>query len=416
VRQGGSRRTRRRVAFLLAMGLGLMGARHVRAHDHGPTMNANTSDDLRHAVSGLYGGDGIRLQPTGHDAHFTASSLQGLDRLNAAIATNVGLLSLNSSVSGFTFDVERGVPVQTTESLGPLVAERAQTIGARKFNVALSYTRINYSKFQGQDLDDLKLVFKHDDVNHDGVLGGPLDFERDTIDVQLNLKITEDIVALFGTYGLTDRWDVGVVVPIVHIHLRADAHATIIRRSAVSTRVHQFGPQSDPQDDSAGGDETGIGDVILRTKYNFLRGDPTWPDLAVVGEVKLPTGNPDDLLGTGETNFKALFVASRMYGVFTPHVNLGFEVSTAGTEEYNFRYILGTDVRLHPRVTAVFDILGRWEPWGDGIGDNTVDAAIGLKWNPWRSLLLNGGVQIPLNPNEGLRADVIWSVGLEYVF
>ncbi len=374
---------------------------------------------LRNTVRNLYP-NGITLEPTGHQAHFGVSTLQGLDSLNSAIAANVGLFSLNSAVSGFTFDIERGVPVRTTESFGPLLAERAPTLGAGKLNVGFSYTRIDFSRFQGKRLSDLSLTFNHVDFNGDGVLGPtpdfPFDFELDQIRVRLNLKIKEDVFALFATYGLTQRWDVGLVVPIVHIDIRAKAEAEIVRRSSVSTIVHNFGPRSTPALASGGGEETGLGDVILRTKYNFLRDDPTWPDLAIVGELKLPSGDADNLLGTGETNAKALLVASKTYGWLTPHVNAGFEWTTEGTAEYNVRYVVGADARALPSLTVALDVIGRWKPDGNGIGDHTVDAALGLKWNAWRSLILSGGVQVPLNRNEGLRADVIWTVGAEYTF
>ena len=165
-----------------------------------------------------------------------------------------------------------------------------------------------------------------------------------------------------------------------------------------------------------GQDETGIGDVILRGKWNFLRRHESWPDLAVLGEVKLPTGDEDDLLGTGDTNFRLLLVGSRTYGLFTPHANLGFEASTAGSEAHNLRYVLGVDARALPTLTGALEVIGRWEPAGDGIGDHTVDLAVGAKWNPVGSLILSANVQVPLNRNEGLRADVIWSLGLEYQF
>jgi len=365
---------------------------------------------LRNAVRDLYP-NGITLEPTGHQAHFTVTSLQGLDALNSAIAGNIGVFSLNSTVSGFTFDIERGVPVRTTESFGPLLAERAPTLGAGKLNVAFSYTRIDFSRFEGTKLSDLSLVFPHVPT-----CAPPCDFERDAILVRLNLKIKEDVFALFGTYGLTPSWDVGLVLPIVHIDIRATGHAEVLRRSDVSPIVHNFGPNATTPDASSGGEDTGLGDIILRTKYNFLRNDETWPDLAVVGELKLPTGDADNLLGTGETNLKALLVASKTWGRFTPHANVGFEVSTEGTEEYNFRYVLGADVRVLPSLTVAFDVLGRWKPDGNGIGDHIVDAALALKWNPWSSLILSGGVQVPLNRDEGLRADVIWTIGADYTF
>jgi hypothetical protein len=386
-------------------------------------LSSAEAGSLKNVVRDLYGGNGIVLQPSpppffSHAPHFTASSLQGLESLNTGLTSNLGLFAFNSTVAGFTFDIERGIPVRTTESLGPLLAERAPTLGERKLNLAFAYTRLDFKRFQGRRLSDLSLTFEHEDTNGNGIRDttGPFSFESDDIHVDLDLTIREDVFALFATYGLTRHWDVGIVLPIVHLHLRANAQATIVRNSSVSERVHNFGPQSDAPRSTGGGDETGIGDIILRTKYNFLRDRPRWPDLAIVGDMKLPTGDEDDLLGTGDTNLRALLVASRSFGFLTPHVNLGFEWTTGGSEQNNVRYVAGVDARVHPRLTVAADVLGRWEPSGDGIGDSTVDLGLGAKWNIFQTFLLNAGVQLPLNRNEGLRANVIWTVGIENTF
>src|SRR5215472_1505915 len=66
---------------------------------------------LADVVTNLYGGQGILLQPPpqgfSHAAHFFASSLQGLDALNSSITSSLGFLAFNSTVTGFTFDIEQ---------------------------------------------------------------------------------------------------------------------------------------------------------------------------------------------------------------------------------------------------------------------------------------------------------------------
>jgi hypothetical protein len=381
--------------------------------------------DLKNAIRDLYGGNGITLQPSppgfpSHAPHFTTASLSGLESLGSSITSSITSVALPSTVSGFTFDIERGVPVRTTDSLGPLLAERAPTLGAGKLNVGFFYTRVDFKKFQGQDLDKLHLTFAHEDINGDGVLGdGPgnvFDFERDEILVDLDLDIKQEIFSLFATYGITRNWDIGVIVPIVHVTFRADAEATIVRNSAISSRVHNFGPDSDSPTSRTGGEATGIGDVILRTKYNFLRSRPYWPDLAVLGQVKLATGDEDNLLGTGETDFLAMLVASKTFGPVNPHINAGYEVSTAGSQENKVRYVAGFDARLHPRLSAAVDVIGRWKPDGNGIDDSVADVAVSARWNIYRTLLLDAAVEVPINKNTGLRPDLIWTVGVDYTF
>ncbi|MBF8260713.1 MAG: exported protein of unknown function [candidate division NC10 bacterium] len=388
--------------------------------------------DLKNAIRNLYGGQGILLEPLplpfpSQESRFQASSLQGLDQLNSQLTSAIGVPSFNSSVTGFTFDIERGVPVRTTESLGTLLTERATTLGARKLDLTFTYTRVNFTKLQGKDLKDLELVFLRGDANGNGIrdTSGPFSFESDVIRARLSVDLTEDIFALIATYGLTAEWDVGFVVPVTHIRLIAKAHAAIFDQfgNPGGTKVgdipiHRFGPNSSQPDASGGGDETGLGDIVLRTKYNFLRHyDDLIPDMAFLVELKLPTGDEERLLGTGGTNVTGLLVASRTYARwFTPHVNLGYEIDTKDTRQNAVRYALGFDARLLPELTLAAGIIGRAKPDGSGTGDHIVDLSLGVKWNPIKSLILRTNVQIPLDKNSGLRADFIPTVGIEYIF
>ena len=388
--------------------------------------------DLKDAIRNLYGGQGILLEPLplpfpSQESRFQASSLQGLDRLNSQLTSAIVVPSFNSSVTGFTFDIERGVPVRTTESLGTLLTERATTLGARKLDLTFTYTRVNFTKLQGKDLKDLELVFLRGDANGNGIrdTSGPFSFESDVIRTRLSVDLTEDIFALIATYGLTAEWDVGFVVPMTHIRLIAKAHAAIFDQfgNPGGTKIgdipiHRFGPNSSQPDASGGGDETGLGDIVLRTKYNFLRHyDDLIPDMAFLVELKLPTGDEERLLGTGGTNLTGLLVASRTYARwFTPHVNLGYEIDTKDTRQNAIRYALGFDARLLPELTLAAGLIGRAKPDGSGTGDHIVDLSLGVKWNPIKSLIFRTNVQIPLDKNSGLRADFIPTVGIEYIF
>ena len=50
------------------------------------------------------------------------------------------------------------------------------------------------------------------------------------------------------------------------------------------------------------------------------------------------------------------------------------------------------------------------------VGNHLVDLAFGVRAKVWRSLILNANVQVPMNRNQGLRPDVIWSLGFDYTF
>ncbi len=196
-------------------------------------------------------------------------------------------------------------------------------------------------------------------------------FESDLMQATLTLKATTDTVGVFANYGVTDRFDVGVAIPITHVALDADVNATILRlSSADNLLVHTFTQGQNDTENSFtdAGSATGIGDVVLRTKYNFLRAASTWMSLGV--DVRLPTGDADNLLGLGTTQGKFFLIASSNNPRISPHVNLGFTVSGEGNRETvfqfeplgvsdEFNYSGGVEIVAHPKLTLLADFLGR---------------------------------------------------------
>jgi hypothetical protein len=127
--------------------------------------------------------------------------------------------------------------------------------------------------------------------------------------------------------------------------------------------------------------------MSIRAKYNFLRGDVT--SLAAGLDLRLPTGDKDELLGTGATRAEMMFIYSGDYGRVSPHVNIGYTLSngesssaasridvdaaehrldTIGTLPLSsvdlevpdeFNYVFGLNVAAHSKVTVGFDVRGR---------------------------------------------------------
>lgn len=392
---------------------------------------AADAGDLARLLTQLYPGDGpgITLSDTGHRAHFTGESLVELNTLSEDLTSALGNFATTSTVASYTFDFELGVPVRSTDSLGPIVSERATTIGGLRLNLGFSYNRLDYKRFEGDDLDDITLFFTHFDVNGDGVIG-PVpgnDVETDRMQVDLDIDLAQNVFALYGTFGILDNLDVSISVPYLTVDLQAKAFADVERNAVdvmcpdgsrgTSACVHIFDPpDGDPMTSLVRGHANGFGDVLLRGKYHFLRSEEWRPNLAFVGQVRFPTGDEDDLLGTGDWRGMPMLVADKTFGWVTPHINLGFEIVGGKSDLNNLKYFVGFDARLHPRFTTVIDLLGRWEPSGDGIGDNLLDIAVGGKFGVFRSLVLVANFIVPLNRNQGLRPDFIWALGVEYTF
>jgi hypothetical protein len=385
-------------------------------------LTAQTSAARRLAalIPGLYGGDGITLatDPTAnHAAHFTVDSSASINRLNEQITSQIGIFPFSSSVSGFTFafDPSLGTFLRTTESLGPLFAERAPTLGSGKLNLHFSYTFFTYDTFEGKNLSHFPVTARHEP----DVIGFPdtrEQFELDTVRINLDIKLRVQIFAFAATYGITDRLDVGVFLPItsVDMDVKSQARVMVSPSNTLFPNVHTFvgGPES--PDDAAHGYAFGLGDVVLRAKYWLLKSDVI--DVSGAFLTQLATGNHQDFLGSGATTLRPFLVLSRtLFEVFTPHLNIGYEFNLDRGHQSALQYVVGFDAGTST-WTVAGEILGSYEPAGDGIGDNIITGSLGVKWNPWKQLLVLANAQVPFNRNSGLRSDLILTFGVEYSF
>jgi hypothetical protein len=439
---------------------------------------------------------GVPGAPAGltHLAHFSpieAGELNNpvvaiVEGFNSQMATQFSTFPLGSSSGGltYTFDESVGTLRRSSNSFGPLFGERALTIGRRRLNAGFNYQRSSYNTFEGQNLDDgsIKFYLRHADcctvVLTPGVSPGFIlteqpngtrlntPFEGDLIEAALSLKATTHTTALFANYGLTDRWDVGLAVPFVRVNVDASVTARILRLvTATAPTVHTFDVNNPDATLTVrqSGRATGLGDIVLRTKYRFLR--VAGGGLAAAVDVRLPTGDQDNLLGTGGTQAKFLLVASDESGRVGRHVNVGYTAArgdVAGTlvglaspplpDEIN--YSGGAEFVVNPRLIVLGDVVGRTlrgaghldlvskefkygSPTGttpncensgfacssaffDELNPRPGNLTLllgtaGVKFNLAGNLLISGSVLFPLT-NAGLRSRVTTVIGLDYAF
>jgi hypothetical protein len=258
---------------------------------------------------------------------------------------------------------------RSTETFGPVFSERPLTAGKGKFSFGATQLRATYDRFEGQDLreGDIKLYLTHQDVNNDGSLLDPaLWFEGDIIESSLSIDLKNDTTVLYANYGVSDSFDVGVAVPYSRLDMTARIDANIEHLATASDPfvVHAF-PEGlgDQKSFPESGSAEGIGDVVLRGKYNFYRGSKA--NVAAALDVRLPTGRSDDLLGSGATQAKLYGIAA-MTGSkrFSPRVAWGYTYSTGGADFVGdlpdeINYSAGFDAAVHSRATFTADFLGR---------------------------------------------------------
>ena len=397
--------------------------------------------------------------PFSHAAHFVSqpNAQETLRQLNRGIASQLSTFPLGSSSAGFTytFDPELGVFNRSTETFGPVFSERPLTAGKGKLSFGITQLHATYDRFEGQDLreGDIKLYLTHQDVNNDGSLLNPaVWFEGDIIESALSLDLKNDTTVLYANYGVGDRLDLGVAVPYSRLDLsaRIDARIEHLATAPDPFVVHTF-PRSEGDDASffESGTAEGIGDIVLRGKYNFHRG--TRGSVAGAVDLRLPTGDSDDLLGAGATQVKlyaiAAHIASRR---FSPRVAAGYTYSSGGAEFVGelpdeINYSAGFDAALHSKATFTADFLGRTLLDADRLvlrertfenvlrNDPTVRRNIrvspeittgnlnvllgsaGVKVNPVGRLLLMVNLLFGIG-NSGLQDDLTPVFGIDYSF
>src|SRR5262249_3936273 len=149
-----------------------------------------------------------------------------IDQVSHQIGSQVSNIPLGSSSGGFTYayDSSLGSFSRTSNTFGPAFAERALTIGKNRFSFGMNYLHSSFKSLDGLDLTNGSIKF---DLLHQGLT--PTSYvEGDVIQAALQLNLSSDTTAFLFSYGVTDKLDLGVAVPIVHVNMDLTYHATIL--------------------------------------------------------------------------------------------------------------------------------------------------------------------------------------------
>ena len=431
-----------------------------------PAAAQSGSGKLATLIFRVFGPDGLfvdseALLPSGetHSSHFNSAFQSEFTKINLALPTQLLTVPLPSPASGATYitDPITGIPRRSTQSWGPILSDRAETIGKGRSVFGFAYQHFAFSTIDGLDLDAIPAVFTHDNAAPGGL--------ADLVTTVNAISASTDRFTTFFTYGLHNRVDVSVAVPIVSTRMTVTSLATVQRiGTAGNPAVHFFrdaaGGLGDTRRFSAEGSATGIGDIVLRAKGQFAElgcaeeatvgeSDVGCTHLAAGANFRVPTGDEMELLGVGGAGFAPFVVASLNLGKVTPHVNFAYELNgdsvlagnpatgESGSLPDQFVYTVGFDVGLTEGFTVAFDLLGRTVFDAPRLGTGTflaldgastfadiqfreddvniADASIGVKLSTVPDLLVDFNLLFKLN-DGGIRATVSPLLGVEYSF
>jgi hypothetical protein len=382
-------------------------------------------------VNGESAGEALRNVMFGSEFSNTgALSFAPAEVLNGLILGETTTFPIGSSAGGFTwvFDSNLRVPVRRSRSFGPMFAERPFTTGKGKLNAGLTFQHTSFSSVGDQPLSEIENTSSYN-------FGSEVYSWTSSIDISIDRTIVS------ATYGVHDRVDIGVIVPVGRVRVSGfSAFYQLVDGEETNVR------------ENSSGSSFGIGDVVIRGKA-ALSDTPRF-STAVALDLQLPNGDTEKLMGAGEAQAKVMFIAGATKGDIHPHVNVSYTFGGTGMEfgdadpdgdgpsliyrspSPEFDYTVGADIAVTPKLTVAGDVIGRvvrnaaqMTRVDSGAQDpdryvgfevlpgtlHKLLGAVGAKVSLGGAWLLTGTVLFPLN-SHGIKPAVTPVVGFERAF
>ena len=160
----------------------------------------------------------------------------------------------------FRYNPTLTVYERATTVPGPLFSERAMTLGRGQLNFSMGYSFINLQELNGTSLDHLKnpvLLTTRINTPQPTTIRAPngrpfiyfpVSLSKDVIRMDLEAHVITPTVR----FGVTDRWDIGIAVPIVRTSLRVKTEAVHQVETPANLADPTFGGGIIFQQDAAG--------------------------------------------------------------------------------------------------------------------------------------------------------------------
>jgi hypothetical protein len=291
------------------------------------------------------------IRPTPAGAQDVTGQIEGVlflaqDALTEWFARTQPLPSAAPGVS-YSFDPATGNFRRDPATFGQIYLERADPLGKGRFNVSFAYQYTELDQLEGMDAGDLT----------DSL---PIPFEGLLAAMEIpNLHLDAAVHSLLfaATYGVTDNLDVSLAVPVMISDLD-------VRTSVAAAGLTEDGELilfEDDVDDSS--HPAGFGDVLLRAKYRVLELHDLHAATGLL--LRLPSGDKDDLQGTGFVEVApSLLASTRIFepaadARFQGHFNVAIGFNANDVSSSDARWGIGLDWGVTESATFAIAILGR---------------------------------------------------------
>jgi hypothetical protein len=330
----------------------------------------------------------------------------------------------------YTFDPKLEIFTPSQRPMAPAISQNAPTNGRNVLTLGFSYSYLDYTHFNEFPNDNVFILAAR-----------PIPFSSLGIDaggaelvdvLYFNFKLRQQFYGFSAQYGVFDNFDVGIFIPIVQTDFKGKAVSNFFARLTEDTvladgtpapkgtllelkndlQLHPFPSLRSLRERdvdavfsphpgvSFNQSDTGIGDIVLRTKYYYGMLGPA--ELGILLNMSLPTGDEDNLEGVGSVRFDPRVVASSANEFLAGHVNMGFHADTEDSDRDRFDYSVGGEFRATAWMTLLLDHVARLQVKGDDI--HKYELVPGIKLNPYKDLVIGFNGILPLN-RQGLTTD-----------
>ena len=370
---------------------------------------ATAQETVTDIVSFLVTNLTIQTEDAGSDR---AAAEAARDTITRALLVNLTSVPIATSSSGFLYRLnpQLGTVERATESFGAFFVERAFSPGHGRALFGVSASTTEFDKLDNQDLRDGTFLTTGSRFPDE-----PAPFETES----LTLKVHSSTMTVYASVGVTDRIEIGGALPFVRLNIEGQ-------------RVSVYRGDTFLQA-SGSAMASGIADAAIRGKFTVFNGHSG--GAAIAAELRLPTGDEDNLLGAGSAGFRVMAIGALERGPLMLSGNAGLVRGGVSDET-----ILGgaAAIAVHPRLSLTAEIVSRdiaelrplvltSQPHPKRIGVQTIrltggepgqtvaNGIAGFKWNLSGTLVLGANVRWNFT-TAGLTAPLTPAVALEYGF
>lgn len=429
----GTQMTKRTLQLLLLVSLSSLGAvGQINCSNGAPAANKLVCQIP--FSTGIFNGNGSTAQTTGIATVF-----------NSAIATQVSQLPLATSSSGTVVLYRNGVQ-ETIDNLGPILTDRARTVGRHQLFLSFTASQFFFTDIDGINLAKVPFSYKAISSDNSSAI-------YTSENLNIHFKINQYVS--IATFGVTDKLDVSMILPAERVSIGSatgDTTEYLVNIKSNMGSAFPVGPAYAP------GIASGIGDITFAAKYNIKTLEHAAFSAGL--NVRTPTGDDRNYLGSGAWGTNPYGVFSYYFSRLSPHVRLGYQWNSETELNPNLvrpgsnlalpggmQYDLGADYAVIKHLTIAADLMGDQylnaarltpstssltydNPVGSSKPTTTValpsvtsvnssywinDISAGLKWEPYKTFILSGNVLFQLN-NVGMRARPTPLLGISYQF